>query len=93
MSKEVSTRSYKSAPDQTYKSVLHERQRVVGNLSNQLNPLRLGRVVDAALKDAATVTVRGDLDTVRRDGVVHKLVVLRGQMVQALLNDMVAVEV
>lgn len=92
---------------ETYKGVLDERERVVRDLSHELDSLRLGRVVDAALEHAAAVSVgAGDvsralrkrrdsrnLDAVRRDGVVDELVVLRRQVVEALLDHVVPVEV
>lgn len=73
--------------------ILDKRERVVGNLGDELDTLRLGSVVNAALKHAATVTVGGNFDTVRGDSVIDELVVLRRQVVQALLNDVVAVQV
>lgn len=42
---------------ETHESVLNERERVVGDLGNELDALRLGSVVDAALENAAAVTV------------------------------------
>ena len=50
-------------------------------------------MVDAALQDAAAVAVRRDLDAVGGDGVVDELVVLGRELVQALLDDVVAVQV
>lgn len=50
-------------------------------------------MVDAALEDAAAVAVGSDLDAVRRDGVVDELVILWRKVVEALLNDVVTVEV
>lgn len=81
------------AEGETHKGVLDERERVVRDLGDELDPLRLRGVVDAALEDAAAVAVGRDLDAVRRDGVVDELVVLWWQVVEALLDDVVAVEV
>ena len=53
--------------------VLDEREGVVGDLVDELNALVLRRVVNAALEDTTAVTVRRDLDAVRRDGVVDEL--------------------
>jgi hypothetical protein len=50
-------------------------------------------MVDAPLQDTASVAVSSNLDTVSTDRVVDELVILRGKTVQALLNDMVAIEV
>jgi hypothetical protein len=53
--------------------VLNESKRVVRDLPDELDALRIRSVVDAALKDAATVSVGGDFDAVIRDGVVDEL--------------------
>ena len=53
--------------------VLDKRERVVCDLVDKLHALVLRRMVNAALKDTAAVTVRRDLDAVRRDGVVDEL--------------------
>lgn len=74
-------------------SVLNEGERVVGNLGDELNTLTLGSVVDTALKDTASVTVSCDFDTVSSDGVVDELVVFGREVVEALLNDVVTVEI
>ena len=50
-------------------------------------------MVDASLEDAAAMAVGGDLDAVGTDSVVDELVILRGKAVEALLDDVVAVEV
>lgn len=41
----------------THEGVLNERERVVGNLGDELDALGLGGVVDAALENAAAVSV------------------------------------
>lgn len=46
---------------------------MVRDLGHELDALRVGRVVDAALEDAASVAVGGDLDAVGGDGVVDEL--------------------
>ena len=53
--------------------VLDEREGVVGDLVDELDALVLRRMVDAALKHAATMAVRSDLDAVVRDGIVDEL--------------------
>ena len=73
--------------------ILDKRQGVVRDLADELHALRLGRVVDAALQDAAAVAMSRDLDAVGRDGIVNELVVLRRELVETLLDDVVAVEV
>ena len=73
--------------------VLNEGQSIVCNLIHKLNALRLGSVVNTTLKHTASVTVGGDLDTISSNRVVNELVILRRQLIQAFLNDMVAVEI
>ena len=66
---------------------------MVRNFRDKLNALLLGCVVNTALEDAATVPVGGNFDTMDGDSIINELVVRRNETVQALLNDMVAVEV
>lgn len=73
--------------------ILNKRQGVVGDFSNKLNPLRIGSMVDASLQDTTSVSVRSDFDAVRGNSIVDELIVFRDQPVQALLNDVVAVQV
>jgi hypothetical protein len=78
---------------ETYESVLNESERVVGNLGNELDTLTLGSVIDTALEDATSVTVSSDFNAVGSDRVVDELVVFRREVVEALLNDVVSVEI
>jgi hypothetical protein len=66
---------------------------VVRDFRDKLNALLLGCVVNTALEDAATVPVGGNFDTVHSDGVINELVVRRNETVQALLDDVIAIEV
>jgi len=50
-------------------------------------------VVDAALHDTAPVAVGGDLDTMLCDSIIDELVVVGFHFVNALLDDMVAIQV
>ena len=50
-------------------------------------------MVYAALEYTAAMAVGSNLDAVSRDGVVDELIVLRCELVQALLDDVVTVEV
>lgn len=59
-----------------YERVLDEGERIVGDLGDELDPLRFRGVVDAALQDAAAVTVRRDLDAVGSDLVEDPLILL-----------------
>ncbi len=53
--------------------ILDQRQRIVGDFRNQLNPLRFSGVVDATLENTTAVTVSGNLDAVSSNSVVDKL--------------------
>lgn len=66
---------------------------MIRDFRDKLNALLLGCVVDTALENAATVPVGGNFNTVDGDSIVNELVVRRDETVQALLNDVVAVEV
>lgn len=66
---------------------------MVGDFSDELNPLRIGGMVNASLQNTTSVSVRSDLNAVRGNGIVDELVIFRDQPVQALLNDVVAVQV
>lgn len=72
---------------------MNEGERVVGDLGHELDALTLRGVVDTTLEDATSVTVGSDFDTVGRDRVEDELVVFRREVVEALLNDMVSVEI
>ena len=73
--------------------ILNKCQGVIGNLRDELEALRLGRVVDASLQDAASVPVGRDLDAVSGHCVINKLVVLGNEPVETFLNDVVAVQI
>lgn len=72
---------------------MNKGERVVGDFGNKLNTLTLGSVVDASLKDATSMTMSRNFDTVSSDGVVDELVVFWRKVVEALLNDVVTVEI
>lgn len=59
--------------DVVSKRILNQCQGMVGDFSNKLNPLRVGGVVNASLKDTASVTVSRNFNTVSGDGVVDEL--------------------
>ena len=50
-------------------------------------------MVYASLQHAAAVAVRSDNDAVRSDSVKDELRIFRGQTVQTLLNDMIAIQI
>jgi hypothetical protein len=66
---------------------------MVGDLGDELDALALGSVVDAALHDAAAVSMGSHFHAAGRNRIVDELVVLRLERVEALLNDVVAVQV
>lgn len=53
--------------------VLNQCQRVVSDLIDELNPLRLRGMVDATLQDAAAVTMSSNLYAVGCDRIVDEL--------------------
>ena len=72
---------------------MYKRQGVVRDFCDELNTLLLGCVVNTALEDAATMPVGSNFNTVSRDGIINELVVRRNKTIEALLDDVVAVEV
>jgi hypothetical protein len=46
---------------------------VVGDLSHELNSLRVSSVIDTSLQDTTSVSVSSDFDTVSGDSVVDEL--------------------
>ncbi len=73
--------------------ILHQSQRIEGDLGDQLDSLIIRSVIDTSLQDATSMTMSGDFDTVDCDRVVDELVVLRCEFVQAFLDDVIAVEI
>lgn len=59
--------------DVVAKRILHQWQGVIGYFGDQLHFLLFGRVVEAALEDAAAVLVAGDFHAVFRHGSENKL--------------------
>jgi outer membrane receptor protein involved in Fe transport len=68
--------------------ILDEVERVEDDLGDQLDALGGASVVDGSLKNAASVSVGRDFDEVGGNSVVDELVVLRDELVQALLDDL-----
>lgn len=73
--------------------VLHQVEAISSDLANKLHLLEAGGMVDAALENAAAMTVRADGDAVLADSIKDELGVLGLEVVQALLDDVVAVQV
>ena len=53
--------------------ILYESKRVVRDLVHELDTLVLRRMVNAALENAATMAVSGNLNAVGRNGIVNEL--------------------
>lgn len=53
--------------------ILNEGEGIEGDLVNELHALMIGRMVNATLQDAASVSVSGDFDTVGSNGIVDEL--------------------
>lgn len=73
--------------------ILDQMEAIRGDLADKLDLLETGSVVDTALKNAAAVTMSADGDAVLTYGIENKLSILRFEVVQALLNDMIAVQI
>ena len=71
--------------------VLNEGESIVRNFVDELDPLMLGSMIYAALEDAATMAVGANFDTVVTNCAEDKLGILRAELVETLLNHMVAV--
>jgi hypothetical protein len=50
-------------------------------------------MVNTTLKDTAPVTMSGNLDAVSSDSIIYELIVFRDKPVQALLNNVIAIEI
>jgi hypothetical protein len=79
--------------DVVAEGILHEVERVSSDLADQLDLLEARGMINATLKNAAAVTVSADGDAVMAHGIEDELRVLGFEVVQALLDDVVAVQV
>lgn len=73
--------------------ILHEMETVGSDLANELNLLEARSVINAPLENAASVTVSSDSDAMRTDRIEDELSILSLEMVQALLNDVIAIKI
>jgi hypothetical protein len=73
--------------------ILHKLDAVGSDLANQVDLLVSRSVVDAALKDAAAVTMGADDDAVLSNRIEDELSILRLEVVETLLDDVVAVQI
>jgi hypothetical protein len=73
--------------------ILDQGDGILGDLLDQPDLLVAGSVVDAALKDTAAMAVGADINTVGPNGIEDELGISGAQLVEALLDDVVAVQV
>ena len=73
--------------------ILHEMETVGSDLANELNFLEPRSMINAPLENAASVTVSSDSDAMRTDRIEDELSILSLEMVQALLNDVIAIKI
>ena len=66
---------------------------VVGNLSNQPSLLIARSMINASLKDTAAVAVGANFNTMGSNSIKNELSIGGSQLVQALLNDVVSIEI
>jgi len=66
---------------------------VGSDLANELNLLEARSVINAPLENAASVTVSSDSDAMRTNRIEDELSILSLEMVQALLNDVIAIKI
>jgi hypothetical protein len=75
------------------KGILHEMETVGSDLANELNLLEARSVINAPLENAASVTVSSDSDAMRTNRIEDELSILSLEMVQAFLNDVIAIKI
>lgn len=75
------------------KRILDELEAIGRDLTHKLNLLEAGSVVDAALKDTATVAVGTNSNAILTNSIKDELSIFGLEVVETLLDDMVAVEV
>lgn len=73
------------------KRVLNEMEAIGRDLADKLDLLEARGMVNTTLEDAAAVSVSADGDAVSANGIEDELGILRLEMVQALLDYVVAV--
>lgn len=75
------------------KRVLHQYAGMLGDALNQPQLLLAGCVINAALEHTAAMSMGANLDTVVTNGIKNKLRVRSGELVKALLDDVVSVQI
>lgn len=79
--------------DVVAKGVLDKLEAMRSDLAHKLDFLKARGMIDAALKNTASVAVRTHSDTILTDSIEDELSILSFEMIETLLNHMVAVEV
>lgn len=75
------------------KRILHEMKAVCRDASNKLDLLEARSMINAALEDAAAMTVSPNNNAVLSDSIKDELSILSLEVVKALLDHMITVEV
>jgi len=73
--------------------ILDQNIRIVGDLANQPSLLISRSMIDTTLKNTAAMTMSSHIDTVGSNRIEDELGIGRGELIQALLNDVIAVQV
>jgi len=73
--------------------ILNQNISIVRDLSNEPSLLITRSVVNATLQDTATMTVGSDINAVGANSIKDELSINGGQLVEALLDDVVAVQI
>lgn len=79
--------------DVVAEGILDKREGVVDNVIDQSTLLQAGSMINTALKHTAAVAVGTDRDTVSADRIEDELSILGSEMIETLLDDMVAVKI
>ena len=79
--------------DVVSKRILRKHERLRGDFEHQRTTLFINGVVDATLKNATTVSVSRNLNTVHLGRVIDELVVFSRQSLKAPLNYVVTIQV
>ena len=53
--------------------ILNKGEGIIGDLVNELHALMIGRMVNTTLQNAASVSVRGNFNTIGRNSIVDEL--------------------
>jgi ABC-type ATPase with predicted acetyltransferase domain len=75
------------------KGILNQMEAVRSDLANKLDLLEAVGMIDATLKDAATMTVSANGDAMLAHSIEDEMGILGVEVVQALLDDVIAIQV